>query len=157
MCGSSLRRPSRMGLFIFHTGKWAPSLPKCATQCIAHVSIQKLLTIIDIKIGARITHQGTLWSLVSQQLRKREKENHVTSDPSTNHVHEDKFTACGLTPWAVQAARSWPLPLQAPRTLFVTGPRRWPVCAAVRAEALCTYGSRCNPSLSGDPVSLYSS
>lgn len=146
-----------MGLFIFHTGKWAPSLPKCATQCIAHVSIQKLLTIIDIKIGVRITHQGTLWSLVSQQLWKREKENHVTSDPSTNHVHEDKCAACGLTPRTVQAARSRPLPLHAPRTRVVTGPRRWPVCAAVRAEVLCTYRSRCSPSLSSDSVSLYSS
>jgi len=42
--------------------------------------LQSLLTIIEIKIGVRITHQGTLWSLVSQQLLKKEKENHIITD-----------------------------------------------------------------------------
>ena len=38
--------------------------------------------MIEIKIGVRITHQGTLWSLVSQQLLKREEENRITTGSS---------------------------------------------------------------------------
>lgn len=55
------------------------SLPKCSLV-VTQVSTQKSLTIIEIKIGVRITHQGTLWSLVSQQLLKKEKENHIITD-----------------------------------------------------------------------------
>lgn len=124
MCGSSLRRLSRTGLSIFNTGKWAPSLPKCATQWIAHVSIQKLLTRIDIKIGVRITHQGTLWSLVSQQLLRREKENHVTSDSSTNQVHEGKLAAS--QPLRGPGKTSRPLPPHALHAWCVTWPPEGP-------------------------------
>ena len=54
---------------------------------VTQVSTLKSLTIMEIKIGVRITHQGTLWSLVSQQLLKKEKKNHIitgsTHKPST--------------------------------------------------------------------------
>lgn len=75
------------------------SLPKC-NLVVTQVSTQKSLTIIEIKIGVRITHQGTLWSLVSQQLLKKEKENHIITDsiykPSTGGFHMP--VAAPLTP-----------------------------------------------------------
>lgn len=40
----------------------------------------RLLTRIEIRIGVRITHQGPLCSLVSQQLQEGEKENDVATE-----------------------------------------------------------------------------
>lgn len=42
--------------------------------------LQSLLTIIEIKIGIRITHQGPPCSFVSQQLQKKKRENGVDTN-----------------------------------------------------------------------------